>query len=43
MPAVVHITNRSKVKGRSRGWSRIFGENRMRQSTGSGVLISDDG
>ena len=43
VPAVVHITNRSKVKGRSRGWSRIFGENRMRQSTGSGVLISDDG
>lgn len=43
VPAVVHITNRSEVKNRSRRWSRLFGENRMRQSTGSGVLISADG
>lgn len=43
VPAVVHITNRSKVKSRSRSWSRMFGEGRMRQSTGSGVLISYDG
>ena len=43
VPAVVHITNRSQVKNRSKRWSRIFGERRMRQSTGSGVLISQDG
>lgn len=43
VPAVVHITNRSRVSGRSSGWSRLFGERRMRQSTGSGVLISADG
>lgn len=43
VPAVVHITNRSKVNNRSRRWSKLFGERRMRQSTGSGVLISSDG
>jgi len=43
VPAVVHITNRSRISGRSRGWSKLFGERRMRQSTGSGVLISADG
>lgn len=43
VPAVVHITNRSKVQGRSSAWRRMFGERRMRQSTGSGVLISNDG
>ncbi|RKQ51344.1 Do/DeqQ family serine protease [Roseivirga pacifica] len=43
VPAVVHITNRSEVRGRSRSWSRLFGDRRMRQSTGSGVLISSDG
>jgi len=43
VPAVVHITNRSRVKGRSKRWARLFGERRMRQSTGSGVLISADG
>lgn len=43
VPAVVHITNRSKVQGRSSTWQRMFGDRRMRQSTGSGVLISGDG
>jgi Do/DeqQ family serine protease len=43
VPAVVHITNRTKIKGRSRTWSRMFGDRRYQQSTGSGVLISNDG
>jgi len=43
VPAVVHITNRSRVKNKSKRWTRLFGERRMRQSTGSGVLISADG
>lgn len=42
VPAVVHITN-SQVS--SRRYGRLFrrGERGMRQSTGSGVIISEDG
>ncbi|MFT6054440.1 MAG: Do/DeqQ family serine protease [Candidatus Endobugula sp.] len=44
VPAVVHITNRSKIDYNSSSWRRMFrGDNEYRQSTGSGVLISDDG
>lgn len=44
VPAVVHITNRAEIKANSSRWSRMFrGESRVRQSTGSGVLISGDG
>lgn len=44
VPAVVHITNRAEIKSGSGNWRRMFrGENRFRQSTGSGVLISADG
>jgi Do/DeqQ family serine protease len=44
VPAVVHITNRSKVDYTSSSWRRMFrGDNQYRQSTGSGVLISADG
>ncbi|MFT7057431.1 MAG: S1-C subfamily serine protease, partial [Roseivirga sp.] len=44
VPAVVHITNRAEIKSGSGSWRRMFrGENRFRQSTGSGVLISADG
>lgn len=43
VPAVVHITNTTAVSGRSGSWSRLFGRERKRQSTGSGVIISNDG
>ena len=43
VPAVVHITNTSTAR-RSSSWSRLFGrERRTRQSTGSGVIISQKG
>lgn len=43
VPAVVHITNRSKVDY-SGSWRRMFrSDSQYRQSTGSGVLISKDG
>lgn len=42
VPAVVHITNSQVSSGR---YGRLFrrGDRRMRQSTGSGVIISEDG
>ncbi|WP_236017434.1 trypsin-like peptidase domain-containing protein [Roseivirga sp. E12] len=44
VPAVVHITNTSAPSERSGRWSKLFGrERRVRQSTGSGVIISNDG
>ncbi len=44
VPAVVHITNTSAPTARSGRWSKLFGrERRVRQSTGSGVIISNDG
>ena len=44
VPAVVHITNTSAPSSRSGRWSKLFGrERRVRQSTGSGVIISIDG
>lgn len=44
VPAVVHITNTSAPSARSGRWSKLFGrERRVRQSTGSGVIISNDG
>ena len=43
VPAVVHITNIVRASKRS-SWGRFFrGDGRVRQSTGSGVLISEDG
>jgi len=44
VPAVVHITNTSKPAQGSRSWSKLLGRrSRVRQSTGSGVIISSDG
>lgn len=44
VPAVVHITNTSRPSGRSSSWSRLLGRrSRVRQSTGSGVIVSSDG
>ncbi len=44
VPAVVHITNTNSPSGRSGAWSRLLGRrSRVRQSTGSGVIISNDG
>lgn len=44
VPAVVHITNRSEIKSDSKSWRRMFRSGgRYRMSTGSGVLISQDG
>ncbi len=44
VPAVVHITNTSAPSSKSGRWSKLFGrERRVRQSTGSGVIISNDG
>ena len=42
VPAVVHITNTQEASG---GYGRLFsrGDRRVRQSTGSGVIISEDG
>lgn len=44
VPAVVHITNTSAPSGKTGAWSRLLGRrSRVRQSTGSGVIISSDG
>ncbi|KYG78694.1 Do/DeqQ family serine protease [Roseivirga ehrenbergii] len=44
VPAVVHITNREEIKGTSSRWRRLLRNGvKFRESTGSGVLISEDG
>ena len=44
VPAVVHITNREEIKATSSRWRRMLRNGvKFRESTGSGVLISDDG
>ncbi|WP_421987527.1 S1C family serine protease [Roseivirga sp.] len=44
VPAVVHITNTTRPSSGSRSWSKLLGRRgRVRQSTGSGVIISPDG
>tara|TARA_R110001599_G_scaffold300320_2_gene505418 strand:+ start:6446 stop:7936 length:1491 start_codon:yes stop_codon:yes gene_type:complete len=44
VPAVVHITNREEIKGTSSRWRRLLRSGvKFRESTGSGVLISEDG
>lgn len=44
VPTVVHITNREEIKGTSSRWRRLLRNGvKFRESTGSGVLISEDG
>ncbi|MGW8122765.1 S1C family serine protease [Roseivirga echinicomitans] len=44
VPAVVHITNREEIKGTSSRLRRMLRSGlKFRESTGSGVLISEDG
>ncbi|WP_339693864.1 trypsin-like peptidase domain-containing protein [uncultured Roseivirga sp.] len=44
VPAVVHITNREEIKGTSSRLRRMLRNGmKFRESTGSGVLISEDG
>lgn len=44
VPAVVHITNREEIKGTSSRLRRLLRNGmKFRESTGSGVLISEDG
>ena len=44
VPAVVYITNREEIKATSSRWRRMLRRGvKFRESTGSGVIISEDG